>query len=91
MGFSNALFLSHGTPNAAEQGRHTAPDALESVFGCRLRAAGELLDIDGPANKRLPMAPSTGYTLPSGRFYQSRNHSDAADPSGPGRRGRRVG
>jgi putative ABC transport system substrate-binding protein len=36
IGFSNALFLPHGTPNTAEQGRHTAPDVLESVFGRRL-------------------------------------------------------
>ena len=46
LGFSNALFLPHGTPNTAEQGRHTAPDVPES--------AGELLCVDGPAKKRRP-------------------------------------
>lgn len=77
------------TPRHPEHGRtggHTAPDALESVFGCRLRSAGELLGVDGPAKMRLPLAPSTGYPLPSGRFHRSRNQSDAADPGGPGRR-----
>ena len=86
IGFSNALFLPHGTQNTAEQGRDAAPDVLESVFGYRLRSAGDLSGADGPAKIRLPMVPSTGYPLPSGRFHRSRNHSDAADPSGPGRR-----
>ena len=69
-----------------ELGRDAAPDVLESVFGYRLRAAGELLGVDGPAKIRLPMVPSTGYPLPSDRLHRSRNHSDAADSSGPGRR-----
>ncbi len=34
----------------------------------------------------LPLVPSTGYPLPSGRCHRSRKHSDAADPGGPGRR-----
>ena len=84
--FKRPFFLPHGTQNTAEQGRHTAPDALESAFGCRLRSAGELLGVDGPAKMRRPVAPSTGYPLPSGRFRRSPNHSDAADRSGPGRR-----
>jgi hypothetical protein len=33
IGFSKALFLSHGTPGTAEQGRNTALNALEPVFG----------------------------------------------------------
>ena len=80
-GFSNALFLPHGTPNTTKQGWHTAPDALESVFRCRLRSAGELLGVDGLAKMCLPLVSSTGYPLPSGRCHQSRNHSAAAGPS----------
>ena len=80
--FQTPLFLPYGTQNTAEQGRHTAPDALESAFGCRLRSAGELLGVDGPAKMRRPVASSTGYPLPSGRLHRSRNHSDAADPGG---------
>lgn len=54
LGFSNALFLPHGTPNTAKQGRSTAPDALESVFGRRQRSVGDPLGVDGAAEKRLP-------------------------------------
>ncbi len=82
IGFSNALFLAHGTPNTAEPGRNTAPDALESVFGYRLSSAGDQLGVDGPAKMRLPLAPSTGYPLPSGRF-----HREDRLIGDPGRRG----
>ena len=37
MGFSNAPFLPDGTPSSAEQGRNSAPEALELAFRCRLK------------------------------------------------------
>ena len=40
IGFSNALFLPDGTPNAAEPGRNAAPEALEPAFGCRPKSVG---------------------------------------------------
>ena len=33
----------------------------------------------------LPLAPSSGYSLPSGSIHRSGNNRDAADTSGPGR------
>ncbi len=56
IGFSNASFSSPRHPEHGRTGGHTAPDALESVFGCRLRSAGELLGIDGPAHDLMRMA-----------------------------------
>ena len=54
--FQTPLFLPHGTPNTAEHGRDTAPYALESVFGCRLRSAGDPLGVDGSSRNR-PVRP----------------------------------
>ena len=79
-------FPSPRHPALGSVGRNTANVALESAFGCRLRSAGDLSGAEGPAKMRLPLVPSTGYRLPSGRLRRSPNHSDAADSTGPGRR-----
>ena len=79
-------FPSPRYPALGSVGRNTALVALESAFGCRLRSAGDLPGADGPAKIRLPMVPSTGYPLPSGRVRRPPHPSDAADRSGPGRR-----
>ena len=39
IGFSNAHFLLHGTPNTAEQGRHTAPSSACSPLDSSARNA----------------------------------------------------
>ncbi len=66
IGVSNALFLPHGTPNTAAKGRNTAPDTLESVFGCRLRPAGDLLGVDViPCLRDASFSPAATRTQPT--------------------------
>ena len=63
--------------------------AFDDYEGIALHAEEKLrlpFGVDSPAEKRLSRAPSTGYPWSPGRFHRSRNHSDAADSSGPARR-----
>ncbi len=79
IGFSNALFPSLWH---SEHGRTRRPTAFESVF----EGSADLLSVDSAGEKRL-CGRHLRVTLSPGRFHRSRNHSDAADSSGPGRRG----
>ena len=79
IGFSKGFFPSPWPP---EHGSTRRPMRLN----LSLDAGGDLLGVDSPAEKRLSRAPSTGYPLSPGLFHRSRNHSDAADSSGPARR-----
>jgi hypothetical protein len=59
-------FPSPRYPALGSVGRNTAPVALESVFGCRLRSAGDLSGVDGPAPLHRSRKPS-GRATANGR------------------------
>ena len=76
------FFVPHDTRSTAEQGRNTAPGALQSVFACRLSSVGR------GSHSRLSRKASfsgavSGCPTSPDRIHRSRESLDAADFSEP--------